>query len=206
MTKLEEPETPNPETSKSKLNIKKQDNEAKLNKCILNLTKSYESFYQIEQRIESKNEFNLNNFVDEYDSNEQGDDSVDEMKSLLKSRASQFNSLIEQFDELSLFIANLKKDCYKLFLQIFQIKNLFIIQLYELLNKVLKIQISPYLNSHSIVFREKELSNLESKAIMIKGALELLHILTTSMFNYFFVCFFINSLLRIMYMSLYFKK
>ena len=187
MTKLETSETTNTETPKSKLNIKKQENEAKLNKYILNITKVYESFYQIEQRIESKNEFNLNNFVDEYDSNEQGNESIDEMKSLVKSRGTLFNSFIEQFDEMSLFIANLKKDCYKLFLQIFQIKNLFIIQLYELLNKLLKIQISPYLNCHPIFFREKELSNLELKAIIIKETLELLHILTTSMLNSFFL-------------------
>lgn len=191
MTKLipeiPEQETSNQESCKNKTITKKQEIETKLNKYISHLTNTYETYYQIEQRIESKNEFNLNNFVEEYDNDEQDVNSADEQKSLLKSRETQFHTLIDQFDELSLFIANLKKDCAKLFIQTFQIKNVFIIQLYEFLNRLLKIQISPYLNSYSFSYKEKELNNLESKAIIIKEALELLHILTTSMFIFAFL-------------------
>ena len=155
----------------------KDENE--LNRLIASLTHAYEDYAQIEQRIESKNDPNsqiLN--LDEFEDHEHGHSLDDEIKGLNQTRADLYQSFINAFDELSMYVRSFKMDNLHWFKSVFQIKKLAIIQLYEFINKLLKIQVVS--TKVNFDFKGEMISNFESKAIIVKVALQFLHILTTS--------------------------
>jgi hypothetical protein len=159
--------------------VKDEENLFRLISCLIN---NYNNYAQIDLRIETKCEIEINDHifnVEEFDENSLLNKD-DELKGLNISKSELYHSFVDSFDELSISILDFKQNNFQLLKNIFQIKQLPIIQLYEFVNKLLKLQATPSKNRLKFKHRENSISNTESKTIMIKLALHLLHILTTS--------------------------
>ncbi len=157
--------------------------ELELNRLISTLTNAYDGYAQIEQRIETKNDSKNETLdLDDYEDND-GNKQDDELKNLNETRSEMYQKFINSFDELTMYVRNFKINNLQWFKNNFQISKLSIIQLYEFINKLLKL--TAVADSFSFNFKGEMINNLQSKAIIVKVALEFLHILTTSKSNTF---------------------
>ncbi len=158
---------------------KDEENLFRLISCLIN---NYNNYAQIDLRIETKCEIEINDQffnVEEIDENSLLNKN-EELKGLNISKSELYHSFVDSFDELSISILDFKQNNFQWLKNVFQIKQLPIIQLYEFVNKLLKLQATPSKNRLKFKHRDGSISNTESKTIMIKLALHLLHILTTS--------------------------
>lgn len=164
--------------------IKDEENLYKLISILIN---NYNNYNQIELRVDSKCEIEINDQILSVEENEENIllDKDEELKGMNIAKSELFHSFIDSFDELSIYIHDFKQNNFQWLKNVFQIKKLPIIHLYEFVNKLLKLQATPSRNRLAFKHKEECINNSESKVIIIKLALQLLHILTTSSLSLF---------------------
>ena len=176
------PHTVNLEEKSKNLKTPNLKDEENLYKLISILINNYDNYTQIELRVDTKCDIEIN---DQILSVEENDENIllskdEELKGMIITKSELFHSFVDSFDELSIYVHDFKQNNFQWLKNVFQIKKLPIIHLYEFVNKLLKLQASPSRNRLAFKHKEESINSSESKVIVIKLALQLLHILTTS--------------------------
>ena len=179
------PHSVNSEENEPKGSNNSKAEEDQLYRLVSTLISNYNGYFQVETQIEAKFETEQSNQILNID--EDNDNEDNELKSLNLVKAELFNSFILSFDELTLHSRTFKMNCFQWLKNVLTINKLIIIQLYEFINKLLKIQITSSAKQINFNYNGEEISNLESKIITVQLALQLLHILTTSDFMIFYI-------------------
>jgi hypothetical protein len=164
----------------------KHDTLAKFSKLVVNLINMYEKYYNQQiKELNSSSETTTSNNANPNTSMSNLNQSI--------SKTTLFDQFISIFDELTEFVLTNKRDNFASFMGLFQHANLITIQFYEFINKLLNVyegdnmttsnhnSNNEYLLTHMMGLNDLKV-NQESKSIIVSQALQLLNILTSSIF------------------------